>query len=70
MPIPSRARQRIVSRQAINMLTIQEEAEANNKFTPLCLMRHAKKSIPMMFEHFPSPMVHPITGKQSPVTRN
>ncbi len=45
------------------MLTIQEEAEAKDKFTPLCLIKHAKKSIPTMFEHFASPMVHPITGK-------
>ncbi len=63
-PIPSRARQRIVTRQAINVLTIQEEAEANNKFTPVCLMKHAKKSIPTMFEHFASPMVHCIMGKR------
>jgi hypothetical protein len=26
-------------------------------------MKHMKKSIPMMFKHFTSPMVHPITGK-------
>jgi hypothetical protein len=26
-------------------------------------MKHMKKSVPMMFEHFVSPMVHPITGK-------
>jgi hypothetical protein len=45
------------------VLTIQEEAEANNKFTPLCLMKHAKKSVPTMFELFASPMVHPIMGK-------
>jgi hypothetical protein len=45
------------------VLTIQEEAEASNKFTPWCLMKHAKKGIPMMFEHLASPMVHPITGK-------
>ncbi len=45
------------------MLTIQEEVSANNKFTPTCLMKHMKKSIPMMFEHFTSPMVHPIMGK-------
>jgi hypothetical protein len=62
-PTPSGARQRIVTRQAINVLTIQEEAEANNKFTPLCLMKHVKKSVPTMFKHFASPMVHPITGK-------
>ncbi len=63
IPIPRGARQRIVTRQAINVLTIQEEAEANNKFTPRCLMKHAKKCNSMMFEHFASPMVHPITGK-------
>jgi hypothetical protein len=62
IPIPSGAQQRLVTRQAINVLTIQEEAEANDKFTPRCLMKHAKKGIPMMFEHFASPMVHPITG--------
>ncbi len=50
-------------RQAINVLTIQEEAEANNKFTRLRLMKPAKKSVPTMFEHFASPMVHPITSK-------
>ncbi len=68
--IPSRARQRIVTRQAINMLTTQEEVSANNKFTPTCLMKHMKQSVHMMFEHFTSPMVHPIMGKQYPVTRN
>ncbi len=62
-PIPSRAWQRIVTRQAIIVLTIQEEAEANNKFTPLCLVKHAKRSVPTMFKHFASPMMHPITGK-------
>jgi hypothetical protein len=53
----------MVTRQAINILTIQEEVVANNKFTPRCLMKHMKKSVPLMFEHFASPMVHPITGK-------
>ncbi len=52
-----------MTRQAINVLAIQEEAEANDKFTPLCLMKHAKKGIPTMFKHFASPMGHPITGK-------
>jgi hypothetical protein len=70
MAIPSRAQQRMVTRQAINMLSIQKEVLANNKFTPTCLMKHMKKSILMIFEHFASPMVHPITGKQYPVTRN
>jgi hypothetical protein len=52
-----------VTRQAINVLTIQVEAEANDKFILWCIMKHAKKGGHMMFEHFASPMVHPITGK-------
>ncbi len=60
---PSGARHRMVTRQAINVLTIQEEVAANNEFTPKCLMKHMKKSVPLMFEHFASPMVHPIMGK-------
>jgi hypothetical protein len=63
MAIPSGAQQRIVTRQAINMLTIQEEVSANDKFTPTRLIKQMKKSVPMMFEHFASPLVHPITGK-------
>jgi hypothetical protein len=62
IPIPRGVRQRIVSRQAINVLTIHKEANANTKFTPQCLMKHVKKGLPVMFEHFASPMVHPITG--------
>jgi hypothetical protein len=62
IPIPGGARQRIVTRQAINVLTIHEEANANTKFTPRCLMKHTKKGLPVMFEHFASSMVHPITG--------
>jgi hypothetical protein len=69
--IPSGAQQRMVIRQAINVLTIHKEVAANNKFTPRCLMKHMKKSVPMMFEHFTSPMVHHTSWvKQSPVTRN
>jgi hypothetical protein len=60
--IPQDVRQRIVSRQVINVLTVHKEANANTKFTPRCLMKHAKKGLPVMFEHFASPMVHPITG--------
>jgi hypothetical protein len=61
--ILSKAQQRMVTRQAINVLTIQEEVSAKDKFTLTCLMKHMKKSIPMMFKHFASPMVHPITGE-------
>ncbi len=34
IPIPRGARQRIVTRQAINMLTVHKEANANTKYTP------------------------------------
>jgi hypothetical protein len=51
-----------VSRQAINVLTIHEDANANTKFTLRCLKKHVKKGLPVMFEQFASPMVHPITG--------
>jgi hypothetical protein len=63
MAIPSGAHHRMVTRHVINVLTIQEEVAANDEFTPRCLMKHMKKSILLMFEHFASPMVHPITGK-------
>jgi hypothetical protein len=62
IPIPRGVRQRIVTRQAINVLTIQEDANANTKFTLQCLVKHVKKGLPVMFEHFASPVVHPITG--------
>jgi hypothetical protein len=53
----------MVTRQTIKVLAIQEEVLANNKFTPTCLMKHMKQSVPMMLEHFASSMVHPIMGK-------
>jgi hypothetical protein len=62
IPIPWGVRQRIVSRQAINVLTIHEEANTNTKFTLQCLIKHVKKGLPVMFVHFANPMVHPITG--------
>jgi hypothetical protein len=62
IPIPRGVQQRIVSRQAVNVLTIQEDANTNTKFTPQCLMKHVKKGLSVMFEHFASPMVHPIIG--------
>ncbi len=51
-----------MTRQAIKVLTIQEDANANTNFTPQSLMKHVKKGLPVMFEHFASPMVHQITG--------
>jgi hypothetical protein len=59
--IPHGARQRIVTRQAISVLTVHEEANANTTYTPRCLIKHVKKGLPVMFEHYACPMVHPLT---------
>jgi hypothetical protein len=44
------------------MLYVQEEATANTTYTPRCLMKNVKQTLPVIFEHFTCPMVHPITG--------
>ncbi len=62
IPIPGGAQQRVVIRQAINILSVQEEATANTTYTPRCLMKNIKQTLPVMFEHFACPMVHPIMG--------
>jgi hypothetical protein len=62
-PVPSVARHQMVTRQAINVLTTREQAEASDTFTPRRLIKHASTIGPTNFEHFASPMVHPITGK-------
>jgi hypothetical protein len=59
--IPSGAQQRIVTRHAINLLTLHEEALFNTLHTPRALMKHAK--MPINFEHYANPMVHPVTGR-------
>jgi hypothetical protein len=61
--IPSGARQRIVTQQAINVLTIQEKASTDTLCTPRALMKYAVKQTPPHFEHYANPMVHPVTGK-------
>ena len=58
--IPSGARQRIVTRHAVNLLTLQEEALFSTIHTP-CVLKHAK--VPINFEHYVNPMVHPVTGR-------
>jgi hypothetical protein len=62
-PIPSRARQRVVTQQAINVLTIHEKATTNDVFTPKTLMELVVMHRPTNFEHYADPMVHPITGE-------
>ena len=61
--IPTRARQQLVTQQAINVLTIRELATADTIFTPRKLITHAATAPPPRFEHFASPMVHPVTGE-------
>ncbi len=60
-PIPSRARQRVVMQQAINVLTIQEKVATNNAFTLKTLMEFIVTHGPTKFEHYANPMVHPVT---------
>ncbi len=58
--IPSGAHQQIVTRHAVNLLTLQEEASFSTMHTPHALLKHAK--VPINFEHYANPMVHPVTG--------
>jgi hypothetical protein len=66
LPAPNNARQRIVTRHAINALTLLLEQEKCQKaFTPVVLLPTAVEDEPhhSFYEHFASPMVHPITGE-------
>ncbi len=62
-PIPSGVRQRVVTQQAINVLTIQEKVSTDRVFTPTALMEFAVTHGPTKFEHYANPMVHPVTGE-------
>ena len=62
-PIPSVARQRIVTHQVLNVMTIQEKGANNEAFTPHLLQHIGMTQRPMKFEHYANPMVHPITGE-------
>ncbi len=62
-PLHSQATQRIVMRQATNVLTIKERATFNAMFTPCNLMQHAVLPFAHHFEHYTNPMVHPVTGE-------
>jgi hypothetical protein len=59
--IPSTARQHNITRHAINILTLKEQALFNGINIPAKLMKQAK--IPVHFEHYANLMVHPITGE-------
>jgi len=62
-PIPSVARQRIATQQALNAMTIQEQVATNVAFTPQSLKPSGVTHGPMKFEHYANPMVHPVTGE-------
>jgi hypothetical protein len=61
--IPRGARQRLVTQQAINVLTIQEEVSLDTMYTPQAMINEQAQVLPTMFEHFVSPMVHPMMGE-------
>ncbi len=61
--IPRGARQSLVTQHAINVLAIQEEVSLDMIYTPQALTNKQAQVLPTMFEHFASPMVHPITGE-------
>ncbi len=63
MAIPRGAWQRLVTQQAINLLTIQEEVSLDMMYTPQAMMNKCTQVLPTMFEHFARPMVHPIMGE-------
>jgi hypothetical protein len=60
-PIPCGARQRVVTQQAINVLTIQEKVSTNRAFTPTALMEFTVTHRPTKLEYYANPMVHPVT---------
>jgi hypothetical protein len=68
--LPGRTHQHLVTQQAINVLTICEMATADTIFTPRSLLSHAKPSHSPHFEHYASPMLHPITGKKFQATKS
>ncbi len=61
--IPRGAQQRLMTQQAINVLTIQEEVSLDTMYTPQALMKEQAQVLPTIFEHFASPMVQPIMGE-------
>jgi hypothetical protein len=60
MALPSTARQRNITWHAINIPTLKEQASFNAIYIPSKLMKH---ELPVHFEHYANPMVHPVTGE-------
>jgi len=61
--IPRGARSRIVTRQAINVLTIMEQVSASSVYTPRALMAIQPPACPADMKHYMNPAVHPVTGE-------
>ncbi len=59
--MPLQAQQRLLSQQAINVLTIREKATYQPIFTPLALVKHKIVPVVQKFEHYTNPMVYPVT---------
>ena len=63
-PLPSRARSRIVTRQAINVLTMMEQASIDRMCIPRKLVHsHPGSTCPTNLKHVMNPAVHPVTGE-------
>jgi hypothetical protein len=61
MAIPNGARQCIITRHTINILTLCEQASFSTIHTLHSLMQHAK--VPINYKHYANPMAHPVTGQ-------
>ncbi len=59
--IPTSAQQQIITQQAMSILTLWEQASFSTIHMPRVLMKQEK--IPMNFEHYANPIVHPVTGR-------
>jgi hypothetical protein len=63
-PVPrTRASTRLISQQALNVLTMRKAIDAPKIFTPQHFRRKAYKDHIPNYAHFASPMVHPKTGE-------
>ena len=58
--IPRGARQRLVTQQAINVLTIHEEVSLDTMYTLQATINKQAKVLLKIIEHFASLMVHPM----------
>ncbi len=63
MAMPSRWWLCLFTQQALNVLTTRELAAADTIFTPQALLPFARNQTAPCFEHYASPMVHPIMGE-------